>query len=50
MNPLERKNLKLKYIDKERKTCLDVISTAQSRIEELNEQRQNIIMSQEAHR
>lgn len=39
--------LKLKYIDKERKTLLGEISVAQSRIAELNRQRQNLIMSQE---
>ena len=39
--------LKLKYIDKERKTLLGDISVAQSRIAELNRQRQNIIMGQE---
>jgi hypothetical protein len=39
--------LKLKYIENERKTLLGEIRVAQSRIVELNRQRQNLIMSQE---
>lgn len=39
--------MRLKYIDKERKTLLGNIEVAQSRITELNTQQQNIIMSQE---
>lgn len=39
--------LKLKYIEKERKNLLGDIRVAQERIAELNRQRQNIIMSQE---
>jgi hypothetical protein len=39
--------LKLKYIEKERKMLLGDIRVAQSRIAELNRQRQNLIMLQE---
>ena len=46
MNALEQKKLKLKYIEKERKDLLCDISVAQSRIAELNRQRESIIMSQ----
>lgn len=45
MNEFDRKRLKLKYIDKERKTLLNKIGVAQERIIELNIQRQNLIMA-----
>jgi hypothetical protein len=47
MNALEQQKMKLKYIEKERKTLLGDIRVAQSRIAELNRQRQNIIMKEE---
>lgn len=47
MKPEERDRLKLKYIEKERKTLLGDIRVAQSRIAELNRQRQNLIMKEE---
>ena len=47
MNALEQKRLKLKYIEKERKILLGDIEVAQSRIANLNRQRENIIMSKE---
>lgn len=46
MNPLKRKNLKLKKIENERKVLLHDIALSQERLKELNEQRQNIVMSQ----
>ena len=42
--------LTLKYIEKERKALLGEIRIAQSRIDELDRQRQNMIMSQEEER
>ena len=47
MKPEERDRLKLKYVEKERKMLLGEIGMAQSRIAELNLQRENIIMSRE---
>lgn len=47
MNQLEQKKMRLKYIERERKNLLSNISAAQEMLRKLNEERQNIIMSQE---